>query len=130
LTGEHFVSAHGEPPRRVDLVTGRFITAVRAAAIVFAVASAGLVACWQLTAHSVSTPSGLMAIAAVMLAGAVVALLARSGWLRDPASTGPAIRRGVALRRKSWGAVYQRQLNPDAAGHARPRAPSVAPAAA
>jgi Family of unknown function (DUF6412) len=34
------------------------------------------------------------------------------------------------LRAKSLGAVFQRQLNPDAAGHVRPRAPGAVPAAA
>ncbi|HYK29753.1 MAG TPA: DUF6412 domain-containing protein, partial [Streptosporangiaceae bacterium] len=38
--------------------------------------------------------------------------------------------RTSALWRKSRGAAFQRQLNPDAAGHARPRAPSARPAAA
>ena len=50
-----------------------------------------------------------------------------SHWLTG---AGPLLQQAVAMRRKSWGAVFQRQLNPDAAGHARPRAPSAAPAAA
>jgi hypothetical protein len=95
-----------------------------------AVASPTLAACWQLASHSLGTPSGLMAIAAVALASAAIALLAQSGSLGHLTAAGPMIRRAVALRRKSWGAVFQRQLNPDAAGHIRPRAPSVAPAAA
>lgn len=95
-----------------------------------AVASPALAACWQLASHSVGTPSGLMAIAAVALASAAIALLAQSAWPSDLTAAGPVRRRAVALRRKSWGAVFQRQLNPDAAGRARPRAPSVAAAAA
>jgi Family of unknown function (DUF6412) len=94
-----------------------------------AVASPTLFACWQLAPHSLSTPSGLMAIAAVALAGALLVLLAQCSLRGDPAA-GPVIRRTVALRMKSWDAVFQRQLNPDAAGRTRPRAPTVAPAAA
>jgi hypothetical protein len=94
-----------------------------------AVASPAIAACWQLASHSLSTPSGLMAIAAVGLASAAHALLAQAGWPGEVTSAGP-VRRAVAMRRKSWGAVFQRQLNPDAAGRARPRAPSAAPAAA
>jgi hypothetical protein len=93
------------------------------------IATAQVAACWQLTAHAPGTSSGLMALAAVALAGVVIALLARSG---RPAviTAGPMLRRASALRRKSWGAAFQRQLNPDAAGHARPRAPSAVPTAA
>jgi len=36
----------------------------------------------------------------------------------------------AALREKSWSAAFQRQRDPDAAGRARPRAPSAVPAAA
>jgi Family of unknown function (DUF6412) len=108
------------------------LTAQPAATIryLLAVVSPALAGCWQLASHSHGTPSGLMAIAAVALAGAVIALLAQSALPGDLTATGPMVRRAVALRRKSWGAVYQRQLNPDAAGRTRPRAPSVAPAAA
>ena len=93
------------------------------------IATAQVAACWQLTDHAPGTSAGLMALAAVALAGVLIALLARSGW---PAvlTAGPMRRRASALRRKSWGAAFQRQLNPDAAGHARPRAPSAVPAAA
>lgn len=94
------------------------------------VASAGLAACLQLATHSLGTPSGLLAIAALALAGAIVALLAQSARLAGLASSLQLIGRAVALRRKSWSAAFQRQLNPDAPGHARPRAPSTAPAAA
>jgi hypothetical protein len=40
------------------------------------------------------------------------------------------IRRASALREKSWRAAFSRQRDPDAAGRARPRAPSAALAAA
>lgn len=91
---------------------------------------AAVAAWWQLPAHALATPSALVTIGAVVMAGAVIGLLARSGWPGRTLAAGPLLRRAVALRRKSWGAVFQRQLDPDAAGHARPRAPSAAPAAA
>jgi hypothetical protein len=92
--------------------------------------AAGSAAAWgQPTAHGAG-PSGLAAIAAIALAAAIVALLAR-GYRPGPAlSAGPLLRRAIALRRKSWSAVFQRQRNPDAAGRPRPRAPGAAPAAA
>lgn len=93
------------------------------------IASVVLTACSQLTPHALDSSSGLVALAAVALAGAAVGLLTRSGWLAGP-TAGPLVRRAVALRRKSWGAAFQRQLDPDAAGRARPRAPAAAPAAA
>jgi hypothetical protein len=93
------------------------------------IASTSLAACWQLTPHGLAASSGLMALAVVALAGAALALVIRSGFLAG-LRAGPLVRRAVALRRKSWGAAFQRQRDPDAAGHARPRAPSAAPAAA
>jgi len=97
---------------------------------VLGIATAELESRWQLTQQAVAAPSVLLAVAAVTLAGAIVALLATAGSLACALTTRPLLQRAVALRRKSWGAVFQRQLNPDAAGHARPRAPSAAPAAA
>jgi len=91
---------------------------------------AGIAVGWQLTSQGHVTPSALMAMGAVAVAGAVIGLLARSGWLGRALTAGPLLRRAAALRRKSWGAAFQRQRNPDAAGHARPRAPSAVPAAA
>jgi hypothetical protein len=96
---------------------------------VLGIASAELAACWQLTAHLSAGSTGLLALAAVALAAAAIVLRTRSGWLPG-ISAGPLLRRASALRRKSWGAAFQRQLDPDAAGRARPRAPSAAPAAA
>ena len=82
------------------------------------------------------TPSVLTALAAAMLAGAVFAavlvLLTSVAGQRDgsrPAAA-PMIRRVSALRDRSWRAAFLRQRDPDAAGRARPRAPSAAPAAA
>lgn len=92
---------------------------------------AALALWWQLlTAQTDTRPAAMLSMAAVALAGAIVALLAQAAWLASALQGGPLLQRVVALRRKSWSAVYQRQLNPDAAGHVRPRAPSAAPAAA
>jgi hypothetical protein len=71
-----------------------------------------------------------MALAAVALAGAAIAMLARAARLASAEQAGALLKRAIAERRKSAGAVFQRQRNPDAAGRARPRAPSAAPAAA
>jgi hypothetical protein len=103
--------------------------AVGSAAVAFSAAVA-LVACWQPTAQAFVRPSALMEIAAVALAGAIITLLARAAWLAGALQAGPLLQRAAAWRRKSWNAVFQRQRNPDAAGHTRPRAPSTAPAAA
>jgi hypothetical protein len=77
-----------------------------------------------------SSASGLMAVAAVALTAMLIAFLARGGSLAAVITARPQTSRVAALRRKAWSAVFQRQLNPDAAGRARPRAPSVAPTAA
>ncbi len=95
------------------------------------IAAAALTIWWQpLTAQDYARPSAVLAIAAVALAGTIITLLAQTAWLASALQDGPLLQRAAALRRKSWNAVYQRQLNPDAAGHTRPRAPSAAPAAA
>jgi Family of unknown function (DUF6412) len=83
----------------------------------------------QLIAHSELTPTSMLAFAAIVLAGLALAFLAHGA--RTAAVTArPLSARACALREKSRGAVYQRLLNPDAAGRTRPRAPSAAPAAA
>jgi hypothetical protein len=102
------------------------VTKLRALSITLA----GIAACWQLALTAHVGPSALMAMAAVAVAGAVIGLLARAGRQGRAVTAGPLRRRASALRRKSWGAAFQRQLDPDAAGHPRPRAPSAAPAAA
>ena len=95
------------------------------------IAAAVLAARWlPPTAQAYSRPSAALAIAAVTLACAIITVLAKASWLAGALQDGPLLQRAAALRRKSWSAVFQRQLNPDAAGHARPRAPSAAPAAA
>jgi len=95
--------------------------------VALTVAVAQVAVGWQLAQHA-ATPSGVVAIASVALAAAVIAVLAREP-LAGAALTG-APRLAVALRRKSWGAAFQRQRNPDAPGRPRPRAPSAALAAA
>jgi len=79
-------------------------------------------------------PSGLTALAATVLAGAMLAavlavIISVAGVSRTAAAL-PLIRRARALREKSWRAAFLRQRDPDAAGRTRPRAPSAAPAAA
>jgi hypothetical protein len=87
----------------------------------------------DLTQLAVS-PSGITALAATVLAGAmlaaVLALLSSVAGVSRTTAAIPMIRRASALREKSWRAAFLRQLDPDAAGRARPRAPSAAPAAA
>jgi hypothetical protein len=80
------------------------------------------------------SPSGLTALAATVLAGAmfaaVLALLTSVAGVSRTAAALPLIRRARALREKSWRAAFLRQRDPDAAGRTRPRAPSAALAAA
>lgn len=87
----------------------------------------------DLTQLAVS-PSGLTALAATVLAGAmfaaVLALLTSVAGLSRTTAALPMTRRASALREKSWRAAFLRQRDPDAAGRPRPRAPSAAPAAA
>jgi uncharacterized membrane protein YedE/YeeE len=86
---------------------------------------------WWATGHLVLSPPGL---AVSVLAGAV--LIAALGCLASGARMArisaavPQLSRARALRKKSWGAAFGRQRDPDAAGRPRPRAPSAAPAAA
>jgi hypothetical protein len=84
----------------------------------------------QLIPHSELTPTGMLAFAAVVLAGLAVAFIAHRARIAAAVTARPLSGRACALREKSRGAVFQRLLNPDAAGRARPRAPSAAPAAA
>src|ERR1019366_6575756 len=79
------------------------------------------------------SPSILTALAATILAGpilaAVLALLPSVAGVSRTAAL-PMISRASALREKSWRAAFLRQRDPDAAGRARPPAPTGAPAAA
>ena len=84
-------------------------------------------------AVSPSDPSGLTAVAGAVLAGAIfAALLALLISVASVSRTAalPMTCRASALREKSWRAAFLRQRDPDAAGRARPRAPSAAQAAA
>lgn len=86
----------------------------------------------DLTQLAVS-PSDLTAVATAVVAGAMFAavlVLLTSVAGTSRATAVPMIRRASALREKSWHAGFLRQRDPDAAGRARPRAPSAAPAAA
>jgi hypothetical protein len=113
--------------RRVDVLRAEVAVVLGALG---AIATAAATTWMQPTAHALPIASELMAIAAITLAGAVIAMLARSARLTSTEQAGALLKRAIAERRKSWGAVFQRQRNPDAAGRARPRAPSAAPGAA
>ena len=73
------------------------------------------------------SPSGLTALAATVLAGAmfaaVLALLTSVAGVSRTAAALPLIRRARALREKSWRAAFLRQRDPDAAGRAPGREP-------
>ena len=75
-------------------------------------------------------PSGLLMLAAITLTGMLIALLAHSARVAATVTAIPQGRRAAALREKSWRAAFLPQRDPDAAGRARPRAPTAAPAAA
>jgi hypothetical protein len=77
-----------------------------------------------------SAPSGLLVLAAITLTGMLVGLLAHSARVAATVTAIPQGRRARALREKSWRAGFLPQRDPDAAGRARPRAPTAAPAAA
>jgi uncharacterized membrane protein len=90
---------------------------------------------WHGMEHVLLAPSNLSAVAVTLLAGAVLAgalaaCLASAARLGRLSAAVPLIRRAAALREKSWCAAFLPQRDPDAAGRPRPRAPSVAPAAA
>lgn len=84
--------------------------------------------------HGLIQPTGgardLVAVAALALAALAVAIVASNGKIAAALTLGPLTGRATSLRVKAWSAVFQRQRDPDAAGRARPRAPSAAPAAA
>ena len=84
----------------------------------------------QVASHTVMSPSGLMALAAIALTGMLVACLAHGARIAAAVTARPLTGRVSALREKSWSAAFQRLRDPDAAGRARPRAPAAVPAAA
>jgi hypothetical protein len=89
---------------------------------------------WPVAGPGVAGPAGVTALSAAILAavvtGLIVAALADSVRLTRAVTSGPLLSRAAGLREKSWCAACLRQRDPDAAGRARPRAPSAAPAAA
>lgn len=93
-------------------------------------AGAQLAGWWHLLGQVLVTPSGLLALAAIALTGMLIALIARNAGITAALTTLPMTSRATALREKAWLARFQQQLDPDAAGRARPRAPSAVPAAA
>lgn len=94
-------------------------------------AAAQLAGLWLPAGHVAASPSPsrLMAVAAVALTCMLVAFLAHGARIAAAVTARPLVR-AATLRVKSWSAAFQRQLNPDAAGRSRPRAPAAAPAAA
>jgi hypothetical protein len=72
----------------------------------------------------------LVMLAAIGLTGMLVALLASGAKIAAAATAIPLGGRATALREKSWRAAFLPQRDPDAAGRARPRAPTAVPAAA
>ena len=116
-------------------MTPRVVTSVGSVLVMLA----GLLRAVTHLAGALPSPSGawgsagLTALAAAVLAGAmlaaVLALLASVARLSHTAAI-PMVRRASGMREKSWRAAFLRQRDPDAAGRARPRAPSAAQAAA
>jgi hypothetical protein len=84
----------------------------------------------QLLSHAPAGSAGMLAAMTVVLAGLALALLAHGAGITGAVASRPLTSRTRALREKSYRAAFQRQLNPDAEGHPRPRAPGAAPAAA
>ena len=72
----------------------------------------------------------LTGVAAIALTIVLAALISRGARIAAALMARPLTSLATALREKSWSAAFQRQLNPDAAGRARPRAPSAVLAAA
>ncbi len=72
----------------------------------------------------------ITALAATVLVGALLACLVSAAWTGRLTAALPLSGRSTALRKKSWGAAFLRQRDPDAAGRPRPRAPGAAQAAA
>jgi hypothetical protein len=75
-------------------------------------------------------PAVLVALAAVTLTCLLVSLLAHGGRRVAAVTAAPLLSGAAALREKAWRAGFISQRDPDAPGRARPRAPTVGPAAA
>jgi hypothetical protein len=87
-------------------------------------------ACWHAVVHSVTTPSGLMVIAAFVIAGTILAAIVRSAERASALASNSLPVSLLAQRMDCQTAVVLRQFDPDAPGRARPRAPGAVPAAA
>jgi hypothetical protein len=85
---------------------------------------------WLPAGHTAASGSGLVAVAAIALTIVLAALVSQGARIAAAVMARPLTGLATALREKSWSAAFQRQLDPDAAGRARPRAPSAVPAAA
>lgn len=75
-------------------------------------------------------PQRLAVLTVAVLAAVALGRLAAGASLARTTAGLPVLRRVAALREKSWRVAFQRQRDPDARGRTRPRAPSVALAAA
>lgn len=63
---------------------------------------------WQ----SVATPSGLLAVGALVLAGLLALAVARMAATAAALTVAPMRRRAAAIRQKSWSARFQRLTDP------------------
>jgi hypothetical protein len=79
--------------------------------------------------HSTTRPAELLAGAALAAATLLAAAIAVRILVAPSPSADPA-RRATRSRDRAWGGRVPRQLDPDAAGRPRPRAPSAHPSAA
>jgi hypothetical protein len=103
--------------------------------IAWSMVNASLAGLLQATGYVVLSPSGLSGVAVAALAlcvltCALTGCMLMAAWLGRIAAAAPLTSRVAALRVKSWRAAFLPQLDPDAAGRPRPRAPSPVPAAA
>ncbi|SFB64506.1 hypothetical protein SAMN05216266_1444 [Amycolatopsis marina] len=74
--------------------------------------------------------AGPLGLATALTAGLAAALVACALQIRLEPAAAPAHKRTVSLRERARLANFLRLRNPDAPGHARPRAPSFGSAAA
>lgn len=88
-----------------------------------------LIGLWQPVAHAVlmpPSPPAMLTVAVLAMVLVAVTIAAAPQFLTSL----PGVRGVIAFREKSRHPARVRQRDPDAAGHARPRAPSAAPAVA
>jgi hypothetical protein len=88
------------------------------------------IAYWHAIVHSVTSPSGLMVLAAFVLAGTILVAVVRCCQMAGAIASSSLAVCSMAQRMDYRAAVVRRQFDPDAAGRARPRAPGAVPAAA